>query len=69
MITLAKAAAGAPTTFATVATSPRRGSVTGSMSTQAAISFAQGDILRVRGPASPDATFADFQLTLVGFEA
>jgi len=68
-ITLAKAVAGAPTTFSTVATiTIAAGSVTGSMSTQAAITFAQGDILRVQGPASPDATFSDFQLTLVGYE-
>lgn len=69
VMTLAQAAAGAPTTFANVATITfAAGSVTGTMSTQAAISFAQGDILRVRGPATPDASFADLQLTLVGFE-
>jgi hypothetical protein len=68
-ITLARALAATPTTFATVATvTVAAGSVNGSMSTQAAISFAQGDILRVQGPATPDATFADFHLTLVGFE-
>ena len=68
-ITLARALAGTPTTFATVATITfAAGSVTGSMSTQAAISFAQGDILRIRGPSSPDPTFSDFHLSLVGFE-
>jgi hypothetical protein len=68
-VVLARALAGTPTTFATVATITfAAGSVTGSMSTQAAIGFAQGDILRVRGPASPDATFADFHMTLVGYE-
>ena len=68
-ITLARAAAGSPTTYATVATITfAAASVTGSMSTQAAISFAQGDILRLRGPASPDPTFADFHMSLVGFE-
>jgi hypothetical protein len=69
VITLAKALAGTPTTFAAVASITfAAGAVTGTMSTQPAISFAQGDILRVRGPASPDGTFADFFMTLVGFE-
>jgi hypothetical protein len=68
-ITLARALSATPTTFTNVATITfAAGSVTGSMSTQAAISFAQGDLLRLRGPASPDATFADFHLTLVGYE-
>jgi hypothetical protein len=70
VITLAQAAAGAPTTFANVATITfGAGSVTGSMSIQAAIGFAQGDILRIRGPGSPDSTFADLHLTLVGYES
>lgn len=69
VITLAQALAGAPTTFANVATITfAAGSVIGSMSTQAAISFGQGDTLRIRAPSSPDATFADLHLTLVGLE-
>lgn len=68
-ITIAKAVAATPTTFTTVATVTfNAGSATGSFSTQAAISFAQGDVLRVRGPAVADATLADFFLTLTGFE-
>jgi hypothetical protein len=68
-IILARALAATPTTFATVATITfAAGSATGSMSTQAAISFSQGDVLRLRGPASPDPTFSDFHLSLVGFE-
>ena len=68
-ITLAKAAHGTPTSFSNVATITfSAGQVLGTMSTQAAISFAQGDILRVSGPGSPDASLADFALTLVGFE-
>jgi hypothetical protein len=68
-ITLARAVAGSPTTFTTVATlTIAAGQVTASLSTQAAISFAASDVLRVRGPASADATFADFHLSLVGFE-
>jgi hypothetical protein len=68
-ITLERALAGTPTTFATVATvTIAGGSVNATMSTQAAIAFAQGDVLRIRGPATPDATFADFHLSLAGFE-
>lgn len=68
-LTLARAPSGSPTTFSTVATiSFSAGSVVGSMSTQAAIAFGQGDVLRVRAAASPDATFADVHLSLVGFE-
>jgi hypothetical protein len=68
-IVLQKALAASPTTFSTVATITfAAASVTGSMSTQAAITFAQGDRLRIRGPATPDVAFADFHLSLVGFE-
>lgn len=68
-IVLAKALAGSPTSFSTVATITfAAGSVNGSLSTQAAITFAQGDVLRVRGPATPDLTFADFHMSLIGFE-
>jgi hypothetical protein len=68
-IILSRALAATPTTFATVATVTfAAGSVTGTLSTQAAISFAQGDVLRLRGPAPADATFADFHMSLVGFE-
>jgi hypothetical protein len=68
-VTLARALAGTPTTFAAVASvAIGAGSVNGVFSTQAAISFAQGDILRAQGPATPDATFGDFHCTLVGFE-
>lgn len=68
-VTLARAAAGAPTTFATVATlTIAAGSVNASLSTQAAIAFAAGDVLRVRGPAVADTTFADFHMSLVGYE-
>ena len=69
-ITLAKAAAGTPTSFSNVATITfSAGQVIGTMSTQSAISFAQGDILRVAGPGSPDASLSDFALTLVGWES
>lgn len=68
-ITLAKALAGTPTSFSTVATlTIAPAALSASLSTQAAISFAQGDVLRVRGPATADVTFADFHMSLVGFE-
>jgi hypothetical protein len=67
--TLSKALAGTPTSFSNVATITfSAGSLTGTMSVQAAFSFAQGDILKVTAPGSPDASFSDFALTLVGFE-
>ena len=68
-IVLQQATAAAPTTFSTVATiTVAAAGVNGAMSTQAAINFAQGDVLRVRGPATADSTFADFHLSLVGQE-
>ena len=68
-IVLQQATAAAPTTFSTVATiTIAAAGTTGTMSTQAAINFAQGDVLRVRGPATADSTFADFHLSLVGQE-
>jgi hypothetical protein len=68
-IVLQQALAASPTTFTTVATlTVAAGSVNATMSTQAAILFAQGDVLRVRGPATADATLADFHLSLVGQE-
>lgn len=68
-IVLQKATAAAPTSFSTVATiTVAAASATGTMSTQAAISFAQGDVLRVQAPGTADATFADFHMSLVGNE-
>jgi hypothetical protein len=68
-ITLSRALAATPTTFATVATITfAAGALVGSFSAQGALTFAQGDILRVRGPTIADATLADFHLTLVGYE-
>jgi hypothetical protein len=69
VIIIERAPAAAPTTFSSIATiTVAAASATGTMSTQAAIAFAQGDVLRVRGPATPDATFADFHLSLVAQE-
>ena len=71
VVTLAKAASGTPTSFSDVATITfAAAGVTGTWATTGgtAVSFAQGDILRVRGPVSPDGTLADFHMTLVGYE-
>ena len=68
-IVLQQATAAAPTTFTTVATITfAAAGATGTMSTQAAILFAQGDVLRVRGPGVADATLADFHVSIVGQE-
>ena len=69
VVTLAKALAASPTTFSNVGSiTVAAGSANGTWSTQAAITFATGDVLRVRGPATPDPNLADFHMTLVAFE-
>lgn len=71
VITIAQALAASPNTFATVGTiTIGAGGVTPTFSTTGAapISFAQGDVLRLTGPSTADATFADLYVTLVGFE-
>lgn len=69
VITLARAAATTPATFTNVGTVTfAAGSLTPTFSVQAAIVFNQGDILRVRAPATADPAFADFHMTLIGFE-
>lgn len=71
VITVAKALAASPNTFSSVGTITfAAGTVTPTFATSggAVISFAQGDVLRIVGPAGADATFADFYATLVGYE-
>jgi hypothetical protein len=71
VVTLAKAISPSPTSFSDVGTITfAAGAAVGTFATSggAAVTFAQGDILRVRGPGTPDATLADFMMTLVGFE-
>lgn len=69
-ITVARAPVATPATFTSIGTITfAAGSLTGTFSTQPATNLAQGDILRFRGPATADATFADFHMTLVAFES
>lgn len=68
---VAKAASASPNTFTSAGTItfaaagvvPTFASASG-----AAISLSQGDVLRIMAPASPDATFAGFYATIVGYE-
>lgn len=69
VIALARAVAASPSAFTNVATiTLAAGALSASFSTQAVITFAQGDVLRVRGPAAADATAADFHMSLAGYE-
>jgi hypothetical protein len=71
VITVSKAATASPTTFSSVGTiTIASSSVTPTFASSGgtAISFAQGDVLRMRGPSSADATLSDFYASLVGFE-
>jgi hypothetical protein len=70
-ITVAQAVAAMPTTFSNVGTivfAAAGASATFASTGGTAISFAQGDVLRLRAPATADATLADFFATLVGYE-
>jgi hypothetical protein len=68
-VTIARAAAASPTTFTTIGSIAfGAGTLTGVYSTQPVTNLGTGDIIRVRGPATPDATFADFHASLVAFE-
>lgn len=71
VITVAKATAASPNTFATIGTiTIAAGSVTATLVTSGhvAIAFAQNDVIRMVGPVSADGTFADFYCTLVGHD-
>lgn len=66
-----KAVTATPNTFSNVGTiSIALGTVTPTFASSGgtAISFAKGDVIRLMGPASADATFAGFYATIVGFE-
>lgn len=70
-ISVDKALAATPNTFANIGTIIfAAGSVTPSFATSggATQNFVQGDVMRLIGPATADATFANFYATLVGYE-
>jgi len=72
VINVSKATAAAPNTFSTVGTiTIGASSVTATFASTGgtSVAFAQGDVLRLQGPSSADATFADFYATLAGFES
>lgn len=71
VLTVARALSASPTTFSTVGTITfASGTITPTFASTGgtAISFAQGDILRLRGPTTPDAGLADVFVTLSGYE-
>lgn len=68
VVKIQKALAASPNSFSDVGTITfGAGTVTPTFATSggSAVSFAQGDVLRLIGPASADATFADFYATIV----
>jgi hypothetical protein len=70
-IDVQRALSAAPGSFASVGTiTIAAGSMVGSFTSAggAAVAYAQGDTLGLVGPATPDATFANFAATLVGYE-
>jgi hypothetical protein len=70
-IDVQKATSAAPGTFSSVGTiTIAAGAMVGTFATSggAAVTFAQGDSLALVAPATPDATFRDVAVSLVGFE-
>jgi hypothetical protein len=71
VIDVDQAASATPNTYTNVGSiTIAAGTVTPTFATVGgvAVAFAKGDVLRLRGPASPDAAFAGFYATLVGKE-
>jgi hypothetical protein len=71
VINVDKAGTATPNTFSTVGTiTIAAGSITPTFATTGGttVSFAVGDVLRIVGPSTADATFADFYATLAGSE-
>jgi hypothetical protein len=71
VINVDQAANATPNTFSTIGTiTIGAGGVTPTFATSGGTSknFAQGDVLRLVGPGSADATFAGFYSSLVGFD-
>lgn len=70
-IDVQKATSAAPSTFSSVGTiTIASGAMVATFASSggAAVTFAQGDTLALVGPGTPDATFANFAATLVGYE-
>lgn len=71
VITVGKALAASPNSFSTIGTiTIGTGTVTPTFATTGGLaqSFAQGDMIRVIGPATADLTFANFYCTIVAHE-
>lgn len=70
LLTVSTAPSASPNSFSSIGTiSFAAGSVTPTFTTSGAINIGQGDVLRVTGPVSPDATLANVYVTLVASEA
>jgi hypothetical protein len=66
VVTASRALAASPTTFSNVGTiTIAAGGVVPTFATSGAVAFAQGDLLRLSGPATADTTFAGFACTIV----
>jgi hypothetical protein len=67
VVTASRALAASPTTFSNVGTVTfaAGGTVPTFVTTSGAVAFAQGDLLRLSGPATADTTFAGFACTIV----
>ncbi|HEX2634817.1 MAG TPA: hypothetical protein VHM22_18590 [Bradyrhizobium sp.] len=71
VLSIERAVSASPNTFTAIGTvTVAAGGIIGTWATTggAAVSVAQGDVLRVRGPATADATFANPYLTIVAQE-
>jgi hypothetical protein len=71
VVTVDRATAGSPLSFSNIGSiTIGAGTVTATLATVGgtSVAFAQGDVLRLRGPVVADASFSNFFATLVGFE-
>jgi hypothetical protein len=70
-IDVQKALSASPSSFSSVGTiTIASGAMVATFASSggAAVTFAQGDTIALVGPGTPDATFANFAATLVGYE-
>jgi hypothetical protein len=71
IITIAKAPVNTPNTFTDVGQitfAPGAGSGTFASTGGLTVNFAQGDVLRLSAPSTPDTTFGEFYATIIGQE-